>query len=314
MVNIKELLSFRDDPNTRIGLLGGSFNPAHSGHLHISEEAIRLLNLDYVLWLVSPQNPLKSLDIRDSLSQRVCYAKLLVKNSKIIVSDIEKNLPTNYTADTIKILKETYPKIKFVWLMGADNMVEVHRWYNWHNIFQDVFVAVFDRAEFKNAVIASEASQCYSQLDISMEDFKKYSLEPGAWYFFQIQKSSMSSTNLRNVYKAGNIDIMKPTDIEQLKDIVLTSLDNDKGSEILLCDLKGKSDLARYMVIVSGSSSRHVCSMIENLMDILKKVSISSTASGLENGQWVLLDAGDIIINAFLPEYRELYKLEELWG
>ena len=68
------------------------------------------------------------------------------------------------------------------------------------------------------------------------------------------------------------------------------------------------------MVIVSGSSSRHVCSMIENLMDILKKISISSTASGLENGQWVLLDAGDIIINAFLPEYREIYKLEELWG
>jgi ribosome-associated protein len=124
----------------------------------------------------------------------------------------------------------------------------------------------------------------------------------------------MSSTNLRNLYQLGNIDTMQPTNIEQLKDIVLTSIDNDQGSEIILCDLKGKADFARYMIIVSGRSNRHVCSMIENLMDRLKKINVASTASGLENGQWVLLDAGDIIVNAFLPEYRGLYKLEELWG
>jgi nicotinate-nucleotide adenylyltransferase len=314
MDHIKDLLPFQNEQELRIGLLGGSFNPAHSGHIHISLEAIRLLNLDYVVWLVSPQNPLKKLDISDSLGKRLDYAKMLVRHPKVIVSDLEKYLPTNYTADTIAILRSLYPAVKFVWMMGADNMLQIHKWYNWQSIFNSVFIAVFDREEYEDSVIACEANKCYNALEMRMDDLKNYSLEPSAWYFFKIKKSSMSSTHLRELSHSDNTIMIEPNNIEQLKDIVLNSLDNDQASEITICDLKGKANFAKYLIIASGRSSRHVCAIIENLMDRLKKVHVASTASGLENGQWVLLDAGDIIINAFLPEYRELYKLEEIWG
>ena len=200
--------------------------------------------------------------------------------------------------------------------MGADNMIQVHKWHDWRSIFDNVFVAVFDRAEFKDAAIASDASKCYNASEISIGDFKNSSLDAGSWYFFKTEKSSISSTILRDINKPGNNNMINvdTSNIEQIKDIVLYSLDADQASDIVVCDLKNKCDFASYMMIVSGRSTRHVCSMIENLMDRLKKINIASRASGLETGNWVLLDAGDIIINAFLPECRELYKLEELWG
>ncbi|AEI88741.1 putative iojap-related protein [Candidatus Midichloria mitochondrii IricVA] len=103
-------------------------------------------------------------------------------------------------------------------------------------------------------------------------------------------------------------------DIEYIKDVILNSLDQDQAEDIKVCDLTNKMDFARYLVIASGRSNRHVASLIENLMERLKNINILSTASGLEEANWVLLDAGDIVVNAFIPEYRALYKLEELWG
>ena len=103
---ISELLPLSRTKKLKVGLLGGSFDPAHSGHLHISSEAISLLGLDLVIWLVSPQNPFKSADMRDSLERRMRYAKMVTElDPQILVSDIEKHFPTTYTADTINILK-----------------------------------------------------------------------------------------------------------------------------------------------------------------------------------------------------------------
>ncbi|AEI88742.1 nicotinate (nicotinamide) nucleotide adenylyltransferase [Candidatus Midichloria mitochondrii] len=197
MESIQEKLLPMQDSDIRVGLLGGSFNPAHSGHLHISLQAIELLNLDYVIWLVSPQNPLKS-NMKDSLEKRVSYAKLISQHEKkIIVSDVEKLFPTTYTSETIKILKHVYPKVKFVWIMGADNMLQVHKWHSWRDIFDAVFVAVFDREEYAEGVIASEASKCYNTVDVDLGDSRKNNLDSGHWHLFKIPKSPLSSTILR---------------------------------------------------------------------------------------------------------------------
>ncbi|CAK6537806.1 MAG: hypothetical protein IRD7MM_04795 [Candidatus Midichloria mitochondrii] len=318
MESIQEKLLPMQDSDIRVGLLGGSFNPAHSGHLHISLQAIELLNLDYVIWLVSPQNPLKS-NMKDSLEKRVSYAKLISQHEKkIIVSDVEKLFPTTYTSETIKILKHVYPKVKFVWIMGADNMLQVHKWHSWRDIFDAVFVAVFDREEYAEGVIASEASKCYNTVDVDLGDSRKNNLDSGHWHLFKIPKSPLSSTILRGVCQCQDFGehekIVDMKDIEYIKDVILNSLDQDQAEDIKVCDLTNKMDFARYLVIASGRSNRHVASLIENLMERLKNINILSTASGLEEANWVLLDAGDIVVNAFIPEYRALYKLEELWG
>ncbi len=122
--------------NKKIGLLGGSFNPAHDGHVHISLEAIRLMGLDEVWWLVSPQNPLKATDDMAGFDERLQSARVITTNvPQIIISDFEKISGSNRTFDTLNFIKKAYPATDFVWLMGADNLATFHNWYNWEGIF-----------------------------------------------------------------------------------------------------------------------------------------------------------------------------------
>jgi nicotinate-nucleotide adenylyltransferase len=126
----------------RIGILGGSFNPAHAGHLYISEVALRRLHLDYVWWLVSPQNPLKSAGEMGLLPQRLAAARRVARHPRIVVSDIEADIGTIYTIDTLKFLKARFPQVRFVWLMGTDNLMQFHRWRAWRKIAEMVPIAV----------------------------------------------------------------------------------------------------------------------------------------------------------------------------
>ena len=130
----------------KIGLLGGSFNPAHDGHLHISEVAIKRLGLDYVWWLVSPQNPLKPSIGMAPLADRLAYAASKFENNRrIFVVDLERDLGTRYTIDTLTKLKRRFPQVQFVWLMGSDNLKSFRRWRRWQDIMKTVPVAVIMR-------------------------------------------------------------------------------------------------------------------------------------------------------------------------
>ena len=129
----------------RIGLLGGSFNPAHEGHVHASKLALEQLKLDYVWWLVSPQNPLKGKQEMAPLIWRYTMAKNGVKDPRIRVSDIEKALGTRYTVDTLAALKKRFPGVHFIWLMGSDTFVQFPKWKRWQDIFQLAPIAVVPR-------------------------------------------------------------------------------------------------------------------------------------------------------------------------
>lgn len=130
----------------KIGLLGGSFNPAHAGHLHISEVAMKRLGLDYVWWLVAPQNPLKPAQGMASLSRRLEFAQTeTVGHPRIVVMDIEHALGTRYTIDTLVQLKRRFREVNFVWLMGSDNLDQFRRWKRWQDIVQTVPIAVVTR-------------------------------------------------------------------------------------------------------------------------------------------------------------------------
>ncbi len=127
----------------RIGLLGGSFDPAHGGHLYVSDIAKKALKLDYVWWLVSPGNPLKPAP--DALAVRLKRARLLARDHHIIVTGIEQGLRTRYTIDSVTALKRRFPHVTFVWLMGSDNLEQFSRWRRWRDIAAELPIAVVRR-------------------------------------------------------------------------------------------------------------------------------------------------------------------------
>jgi len=141
----------------RIGLLGGSFNPAHGGHRAISLFALRALALDEVWWLVSPGNPLKGAETMASQAARLRSAQEQARGAPIRPTDIEARLGTRYTVDTLKALKRLYPQHKFVWLMGADNLLQFDRWRAWREIARTVPIAVIARPGYSHAARAASA-------------------------------------------------------------------------------------------------------------------------------------------------------------
>ena len=145
----------------RIGLLGGSFNPAHEGHLHVAETAMRRLGLDYVWFLVAPQNPLKPASGMMALKRRLELARAMAaRHPRLIVSDLEQIIASRYTIDTIRALTARFPLVRFVWLMGSDNLEQFHRWRHWQEIAARVPIAVVLRPGSTLAPLRARASQC----------------------------------------------------------------------------------------------------------------------------------------------------------
>jgi nicotinate-nucleotide adenylyltransferase len=139
-------------PGRRVGLLGGSFNPAHRGHLHISREALRLLGLDAVWWLVSPGNPLKPAAGMASLPARLASARAMAARwPRVHATAIEAAMDTRFTIDTVRALRRLAPRRRFVWLMGADNLATFDQWRRWRAIARTLPIAVFARAGYQRA-------------------------------------------------------------------------------------------------------------------------------------------------------------------
>ena len=183
----------------RIGLLGGSFNPAHGGHLHISREALRRLDLDEVWWLVSPQNPLKpAQDMAPLAERRRAAAEVAAAEHRIRVSDLEARLGTTYTADTITALRRRFPQARFVWLMGGDNLAQFPYWRRWQQIFRSVPIAVFARPGSSSRALAGCAAQRFAKVRVPLSAARRLaSLPPPAWAFFPTKLDPRSATIIR---------------------------------------------------------------------------------------------------------------------
>lgn len=182
----------------RIGLLGGSFNPAHQGHLHISRYAIRTLALDAVWWLVSPQNPLKSSADMAPLDDRMAAADAIVNDRRIIVTDVEQRLGTRYTVDTIAALKDCFPDKQFVWIMGADNLVQFPRWKSWRALFSSIPIAIFDRAPYSTTALAGQAANVFASSRYANRNAQRLAdCTPPAWAFFHTPLHPASASDIR---------------------------------------------------------------------------------------------------------------------
>ena len=134
------------EPGLTIGLLGGSFDPPHEGHVHITKLALKIFNLSKIWWLVCPENPIKSVTPSD-LNSRFLASKKIMKHPSVVITDLERKFKTKYTFQTLIKLKKLYPSTKFVWLMGADNLINFHHWKNWDWIMKNIPVGVLARPE-----------------------------------------------------------------------------------------------------------------------------------------------------------------------
>ncbi len=180
-----------------IGLLGGSFDPPHRGHLHITQEAMKRFRLDQVWWLVSPGNPLKA-EGPAPLARRMAAARALVDHPRIHVSDFEARAGTRYTAETLRALRRRYPATRFVWLMGADNLAQFHLWQDWQWIIETVPVGV----------LARPGQQLSARLSVTANRYRRYRLRareapllarcaPPVWCFINLPMVNLSSTAIR---------------------------------------------------------------------------------------------------------------------
>lgn len=161
----------------RIGLLGGSFNPAHGGHRRISLFALKTLGLDEVWWLVSPGNPLKPKAGMAPLGARFCSATQQARRAPITVTAIERELGTRYTVDSLAALRRRYARHQFVWLMGADNLAQFHLWRDWRRIARMMPIAVIARPGYDDAVVASPAMAWLRRYSVPLSSFAN----GGAW-------------------------------------------------------------------------------------------------------------------------------------
>jgi len=182
----------------RIGLLGGSFNPAHEGHLAISREALRRLTLDRVWWLISPQNPLKPSAGMASFRERFAAAQALARqHPRILCSDLEQRLATRYTVDTLEWLQR-HGEQRLVWLIGADNLLQLPQWRHWGRLLAMVPIAVFDREPYSHQAVVGRVARRYAQRRLPERDAPALAeFRPPAWVFLRLRRHQESSTAIR---------------------------------------------------------------------------------------------------------------------
>ncbi len=299
--------------------------------------ALKHLDLDEVWWLVSPQNPLKPVDGMAPFAVRLEQARrVAAAYPRIVVTDLESRLGSSYyTADTLKALRRRLPRLRVVWLMGADNLVQLRHWQRWNEIFRTVPIAVFDRPSHSLRALSGLAAKRFSRQRVPVSAARQLAqMRPPAWVFFHTPLDARSATGIRSEQQESptptfmeqepqlsTITTLTPRTSQtrpeerppEILPLVLETLEDGRAEDIVTIDLVGKTTFADHMVIASGRSTRQVLALTEHLEEALAgRARIS--VEGKTQGDWVLIDAGDVIVHLFRPEIRVYYNLEKMWG
>ncbi len=181
----------------RIGLLGGSFDPPHKGHIYISIEAKKLLQINEIWWLVTPQNPLK-ISEPTTYQKRIKNCKEISKDKPILIKEIEKKINSKHTYQTLDYLLNHYANIKFFWIMGADNLISFHKWQKWRQILKEVSIVVFKRHGYNNQALKSIACRTFANYRINSHQINKNNfIKLPSWAWVDNREIKISSTEIR---------------------------------------------------------------------------------------------------------------------
>jgi nicotinate-nucleotide adenylyltransferase len=192
---------FGDRRRIRVGILGGSFNPAHEGHRHVAELAMRRLRLDQVWLLVSPGNPLKSSNGMAPFADRLAGAARIADGRRVVATGIEAEFRTRYTVDTMRLLLRQFPAVRFVWVMGADILEQLPRWRRWTDIVRRLAFVVLPRPSYSHRALAGQAAH---RLRAERRPAREAALLPGAapgWVFLPGRQTAVSATAIRQSAK-----------------------------------------------------------------------------------------------------------------
>jgi nicotinate-nucleotide adenylyltransferase len=286
-----------------------------------------------VWWLVSPQNPLKpSAGMAPFVERLAAAAGIAAAERRIRVSDIEAGLGSSYTADTLRVLRRRFPRTRFVWLMGGDNLAQLPYWKRWQGIFSTVPIAVFDRPRTSLRALAGKAAHRFARARVPLTAARRLALmPPPAWVFFHTRLDPRSATRIRTERLLQTLTEKKPEvtaaatatapatraprrrqrlPAPELLRRVIDSLEDGKAEGIVTIDLAGKTTIADYMVVASGRSARQVVALADHLEETLPG---RIATEGKAQGDWVLIDAGDVIVHIFRPDIRAYYNLEKMW-
>jgi nicotinate-nucleotide adenylyltransferase len=188
-------------PGAKIALFGGSFDPPHQGHALLAKAALRKLGVDYVWWLVSPQNPLKNhkpQNMETRLAEVRDLAGADTEARRFIVTDEETRLGTQFAIDTVRALQTAYPHVDFIWLMGADNLAQLHRWKNWQDLMAAIPIAVYPRPGFAHKAALSPAARAFDQARLPTASAAQLAdYQAPAWLILDGARSSLASSGLR---------------------------------------------------------------------------------------------------------------------
>lgn len=186
-------------PGMRVGLFGGSFNPAHEGHRHVSLLALHRLDLDMVLWIVTPGNPLKNPETTAPLEARLAAARAVSAHPRIAVTGLESRWDVRYTVDTVRLLQKRWPKTHFVWIMGADNLAGFSKWKGWMRIASSLPIAVVDRPGYAFAPAHAQMAARLRSRRLPEHAAKLLATaEPPAWVVLHGRRHPLSATLLRS--------------------------------------------------------------------------------------------------------------------
>jgi nicotinate-nucleotide adenylyltransferase len=368
-----------DRRRARIGLLGGSFNPAHEGHLHVAERALAALGLDQVWLLVSPGNPLKPARGMAPFRARLASARRIADGRRVAATGIEARLGTRYTADTLALLRRRFPRVRFALLLGADNLEQLPRWRRWREIARTTPIAVLPRPGATRRALAGQAARLLGRHRRRPAALLRGA--PGAhapWCLITAPEHPASATAIRARAAAGcgRIDDREkqeapiartpkplagdqheapaparrrprrpaapagastkelsaagpdtsaarpprrrhaePDRLEALVAAARASLEDDKAEDIQVLDVTGRASFTDRMVIATGLVERQLQAMATHLEEAFEKAGLKLRRDRIQaSPDWVLIDAGDLVIHLFRPEARATYALERMWG
>ena len=275
---------------------------------------------------MSPQNPLKPRRGMAPLQERLASARRAARHRRLHASALEAALGTRYAVDTVGALRRRCPQARFVWLAGADSLLQMPAWRRWPALFRALPIAVFDRPPYSARALRGAAAARFARFRRGAKGLAE--APPPAWTFLRGRPHPESATRLRAVKNAGESEAASeetgepaigddgPTrGADAIQSVALGSLEEDKAGNVTVIDLVGKSSIADAMIVASGRSRRHVAAVAEHLAERLKKRGMPPrSVEGLPKADWVLIDAGDVIVHIFRPEVRAFYNLEKMWA
>ena len=296
-------LNFLNKTQIKIGVLGGTFDPAHNGHLMISKRALSFYKFDYVIWLVAKQNPLKQKN-KKNIFERAKSSLNIIDDKRILPSTAEHDFSTQYMYDSMSCLIKHFSNVEFTWMMGIDNVIFFPKWYRSREIPKLCNIIIFDRP-CSNREVNPEDFGLKPITNLDNTKVKNIIIDRNDLY-------DVSSTQIRQNEKNGvKVTISK----EELKNFILRCLEEKNAANVSCIKIQGETPLAEYVIFASGRSVKNIKAIAEfTSIELKNKLKWRANVEGVSGSDWILLDAGEVIVHLFHPEARERLKLEDIWN